>query len=102
MGDVRSRWSRVLGAGDRVRAYLGLLGKLQPGHYERYVVFLFGLGEERCVMCRVVMLLLLVGYLRWRRYSNSTFDAKPSQKQQLYMTARLPEHDHCTAKHNSV
>ena len=42
------------------------------------------------------------GRLRWRRYSNSTFDAKPSQKQQLYMTARLPEHDHCTAKHNSV
>jgi hypothetical protein len=41
------------------------------------------------------------GRLRWRRYSNSTFDAKPSQKQ-LYMTARPPEHDHCTAKHSIV
>jgi hypothetical protein len=27
------------GAGDRVGAYLGLLGKLQPGHYEGYVRF---------------------------------------------------------------
>lgn len=42
------------------------------------------------------------GRLLGRRYSNSTFDAKPSQKQQLYMTARLPGHDHCSAKHNPV
>jgi hypothetical protein len=26
-----------VGAGDRVVSYLGLLGKLQPGHYEGYV-----------------------------------------------------------------
>ena len=60
--------------------------------------------EERCVLCRIVMLLLLVGSMLGvgDAYSNLTFDAKPSQKQQLYMTARLPEHNHCTAKQNSV
>jgi hypothetical protein len=33
------------------RAYLGLLGKLQPGHYERYVRFMVCLFEEKCVSC---------------------------------------------------
>ena len=45
------------------RAYLGLLGKLQPGHYVRFVVFVLGWIEERCVLCWIVMLLLLVGYV---------------------------------------
>jgi hypothetical protein len=33
------------------RAYLGLLGKLQPGHYEGYVRFMLCLFEEKCVSC---------------------------------------------------
>ena len=45
------------------RAYLGLLGKLQPGHYDRYVVFVLGGVEERCELCWIVMLLPLVGYV---------------------------------------
>ena len=40
-----------VGAGDRVVSYLGLLGKLQPGHYERCVMFMFWVELKRDACC---------------------------------------------------
>jgi hypothetical protein len=44
------------------RAYLGLLGELQPGHYEGYVRFMVYLFEEKCTSCLVVMLLICYAF----------------------------------------